>query len=167
MARTVKINPWVYDGDEFLARDTLLADTSAKTWTANTPYVLSSGLVTPVTSSTTTGIKGILLEDVLTVTAADIDVKVARITGRVRWAGYISNDDNDAAESDVTVGTAYGIRVANNGDSKSVVTINKNDTSGAVFIVDDVMSNRNPLQYATTDSPGVCIGRYTQAVIDG
>jgi len=166
MAKTAKVNPWVYDGDEFLARDTILGDLGGSTWTANTPYVLTSGVATPVASTTTTGIKGIFLEDHLA-TSTDADVKVARITGRVRWAGYISADDADAAESTAVVGTDYGIHVGNNADSKLTTTINTSDEVNPVLIIENVMSDRNSLEYATTTSPGVAIYRYIQSVIDG
>jgi len=147
-----------------LARVARLAE-DAKTWKKGEFCYLSSGVVTPLTTTTGSAVVfGIFAEDQDTATSTStVWVNVLEVGTELEMFVTNNGSATGASENDVTIGTVYEAYQASN-----ICYLDVNATTAAQFKVLDYWTNLNEEQAAyqshTADSePGIVIAKFILA----
>ena len=160
MAKEAAINPTItsWPGNNAAPRTSRLAEDS-KTWKKGEIGYLTSGTVTPISGATggVTAPYFRFCEDQATATSTS-SVWVQEIMDGTEAIFFMTTDGTDVVCDAANVGLSYGLYTASN-----ITYLDENVTSGAEWLVVDLMANRNTIQNADrlySTAPGVVIARY-------
>ena len=93
--------------------------------------------------------------------SAGDEVRVAIVRAGDLYAVYADSGDSDTTLAQANVGDVLGIRVSAVAGSIGYVTMDKAETTNTMFRVVDLMANREPSKFSTSDSPGVAIVKHS------
>ena len=96
---------------------------------------------------------------------ANTAIRVALISTNNLYVVQVENNDSDATVGQGNVGVEYGLRVGSTAGSVGYTTLDLNNSNDTVVVV-DIMSNREPSKYTTSDSPGWAVVRFLSSVIE-
>jgi len=117
------------------------------------------------TSAGTDAIHGFLMTDIDVEQDAGTQIQVALASDEVLYRIYAENNGADVAESGVTKGAQYGMTVDTATGFRGWTTLDINNAND-VFTVEEGMSVRDDIKFASTDSPGCVIVKIIGSVIE-
>jgi hypothetical protein len=97
--------------------------------------------------------------------SANDKVRVQLIRAGDRYVAYLEDNDSDSAATQSDVGNQYGVRVATGAGKIGYMTVDANNSNGAV-LVRDIYSNLDPETETTSTSPGRVVVEFLPSVID-
>jgi hypothetical protein len=98
-----------------------------------------------------------LAETVTTELAEGTKIRIVRAQVGTRYVMRCDSDDTDSAVVQADIGDSFGVTVSAASGSVGYATLNLNETSAPLFNLVDIMYNKDPLDYALADNPGVAI----------
>lgn len=96
--------------------------------------------------------------------SANAEIYVQRITNRQKYCIYCETGSADTTVAQANVGNEYGITVSATASEVGYCSLALDNSNDTVTVV-DIMSNLEPSKFKTTDSPGVAVVRFLDAVI--
>ena len=168
MAITYKKQPWLVGSTGNVPpSDRTVKMAASQTGITGSPvYVSTSGTCKTESSATGTDdvVHGFLNEDHSTADAVNTERRITTVTSDQEWYIYLSNNGNDVTASQSYVGNQYGYAV----DSSTVgyMTLDINNGNGTMLVV-DLAANRDPSTYSTSDTQGLVIAKFLDAVVEG
>lgn len=97
--------------------------------------------------------------------SANAAILVKRITTRQLFCVYCENNGTDSAVAQANVGNEYGLTISTTAGEVGYATLDLNNSNDTVSVV-DIMSNREPSKFTTSDAPGVAVVRFLAAAIE-
>lgn len=153
------VNPKVIsvpDGWQLPLQQKLAAD--GVTWTKGDMCILSSGTVTPLTTTGSTAVYGIFAETQSVATSTSTVPVFVLVPGTLLEA-YVADTGTSAAIGTANNGVAYGLELGGGSTAAAVAHLDLNTTSGQ-FRVEKLAADYEPEQNAAADTPGKCIVRF-------
>lgn len=173
MAATQKLNicPYSRTGNATFARVPRKIAASQSDFIGGCPfYVSTSGTLKKSDSADGSGdtYHFISLDEATSELSANAEIYGYLINIDQLWNVFVENNDADAAATQALVGNQYGLRVATGAGKKGYVTMDVNNSSAAVEVI-DIWPNIykfDPTYGSTSDSPGIAVVRFLASVIN-
>lgn len=168
MAVTEKKNIWFYAGPAPEVRTYKIA-ASQGVLMPGAPLELNTSGVCELSDTDDTQILGYLVGvknkstawPITAQLAANTEIEVAVVTADQIWAVYADNNDSDSAVAQTNVADVVGIRVSSLSGAVGYVTADLNETSNTMFRVVDILANKEPEKFSTSDNPGVLLVKHS------
>lgn len=156
-----KQNPIYYSGPRLQKEKRLAAD--GKTWQAGQFCRISDSGVVPCKLKATQ-ISGVFSQTQATATSTST-VYIERITSPATKF-IIATSKTTAGSADCRAATSMIGKLLNLAvGSDCICTVSISTDTNGILAVDDLMSNKQPMQYATTDCPGYVLVGVTAAAL--